>query len=241
MHFNARFGFNMQFSTVSMRLVEELVPRGSFFESAFPDYYATNVALLAAADFVVEPRPLVVIGVTPKSYGFYHANAREEAGKVFLGAVTDERARARLEAAMLPGSNINAGWLSALESIWARYPDLAPAEPDHRRFRLLQTTHVYEGHYLAGTIGAEIVAALDERLRPWERRLARGVVWTARAVGEDSRRPLPEPLRRFVSRALHWTFTRQHLRWNPPKVSGYRTLLDVYEAAAAGGLRSTSV
>jgi len=241
MHFRARYGFNMQFSTVSMRLVEELAPRGPFFQSAFPDYYATNVAFLTAREVVAEPRPLVVIGVTPKSYGFFHAHAQEEAGKAFLGSVTDDRARQRLEGAMLPGSNINAGWLSALESIWARYPDLAPAEPDHRRFRLLQATHAYEGCYLDGTVAPAQLAALEELLRPWERRVGRGLAGIARAAGKNARRPLPGLLRRTISSGLHWAFTRQHVAWDPPKIRGrYRTLLDVYESEAAG-LRSTSV
>lgn len=239
MHFRMKYGFNMQFSTVSRRLVSELAPRGPFFQSAFPDYYATNVAFLAAREVVVEPRSLVVIGVTPKSYGFFHAHAQEEAGRAFLGAVVDQRARARLEAAMLPGSNINAGWLSALESIWARYPDLAPAAPDHRRFRLLQATHAYEGHYLDGTVAPEQLAALEAHLRPWERRLGRGVARIARAVGKNARLPLPGKVRWVISWALHWVFIRQFVAWDPPKVRGrHHTLLDVYEAAA---LRSTSV
>jgi len=228
MHFRMKYGFNMQFSTVSMRLVEELAPRGPFFQSAFPDYYATNVAFLTAREIVVEPRPLVVIGVTPKSYGFFHAHAQEEAGKAFLGAVVDERARERLEQAMLPGSNINAGWLSALESIWARYPDLAPAAPDHRRF-------------LNGTVAPEQLAALEEHLRPWERRVGRGVMRIARALGKDARRPLPGKVRWVISWALHWVFIRQFVAWDPPKVRGlHKTLLEVYESEAAG-LRSTSV
>lgn len=242
MHFRMKYGFNMQFSTVSMRLVEELAPRGPFFQSAFPDYYATNVCFLTAREVVVEPRPLVVIGVTPKSYGFFHAHAREDAGKAFLGAVVDERARERLEAAMLPGSNINAGWLSALESIWARYRDLAPAAPDHRRFRLLQATHAYEGCYLDGTVAPEQLAALEQHLRPWERLLGRSLARIARAVGKNARRPLPGKLRWGISWALHWVFIRQYVAWDPPKLRGrHRTLLDVYESEASGALRSTSV
>lgn len=241
MRFRATYGFNMQFSTVSMRLVEELSPRGPFFQSAFPDYYATNVAFLTAREVVAEPRPLVVIGVTPKSYGFFHAHADEEGGKAFLGAVTDERARERLERAMLPGSNINAGWLSALESIWARYPDLAPAPPDHRRFRLLQATHAYEGCYLDGTVAPEQLAALEAHLRPWERRLGRGIARVARAVGKNGRRPLPGKLRWGISWALHWIFVRQYVAWDPPKLRGcHRTLLEVYESEAVA-LRNTSV
>lgn len=235
MHFRMRYGFNMQLSTVSRRLIDELAPRGAFYQSAFPDFYATNVSFLFARTVVVEPQPLVVIGVTPKSYGFFHAHAQEEAGKAFLGTATDERARERLEAAMLPGSNINAGWLSALESIWARYPDHAPAQPDHRRFRLIQATHTYEGHYLNGTVSDEELAALEQHLRGPERWLGRAVMRVAQRS-----RPLPRKLRWGISTALHWIFIRQYPAWDPPKVHGHRTMLDVYEAADRD-LRMTSV
>jgi glycosyltransferase involved in cell wall biosynthesis len=228
MHFRLRYGFNMQFSTISRRLVDELAPRGPFFQSAFPDYYATNVAFLTARRIVVEPRPLVVIGVTPKSYGFFHAHAREEAGKAFLGTVSDDAARERLARAMLPGSNINAGWLSAAESIWARYGDLAPAPPDHRRFRLLQLVHVYEGRYLHGTVSAEHLAELEAQLRPWERRLGRGL---GRAAA-GGRRALPRKLRGACAHVFHTYLLRQFPHWDPPKLRGrHRTLLDVYDGA----------
>lgn len=235
MHFRMRYGFNMQFSTVSRRLIDELAPRGPFYQSAFPDFYATNVSFLTARTIVAEPRPLVVIGVTPKSYGFFHAHAQEEAGKAFLGTVTDERAQERLQAAMLPGSNINAGWLSALESIRARYPDLAPAEPDHRRFRLLQAAHAYEGHYFGATVSADELAAIEQHLRGWERRLGHTVM----RVAKRSRR-LPRRLRWLISTVLHWIFIRQYHSWDPPKVRGHSTLLDVFEAADQD-LRRTSV
>lgn len=235
MHFRMRFGFNMQFSTVSRRLIDELAARGPFYQSAFPDFYATNVSFLTARTIVAEPRPLVIIGVAPKSYGFFHAHADDEGGKAFLGTVTDERTQERLEAAMLPGSNINAGWLSALESIWARYRDLAPAAPDHRRFRLVQAAHTYEGFYFEGTVSAAELAALEQHLRPWERRLGHAVMRVAKCC-----RPLPRKLRWVISTVLHWIFIRQYHAWDPPKVRGHRTLLSVYEAAEAG-LRRTSV
>jgi glycosyltransferase involved in cell wall biosynthesis len=230
MHFRVRYGFNMQFSAISRRLLDELAPRGPFFQSAFPDYYATNVSFLTARRIVVEPRPMVVIGITPKSYGFFHAHAQEEAAQAFLGAVSDETARERLEAALLPGSNIYAGWLSALESIWARYRDVAPAAPDHRRFRLLQAVYVYAGHHLEGTVAAEQVAQLEEHLRGWERRLGRAAVRIVAAA----RAPLPPLARRAFAFAFNNSVMRQTPRWDPPKIRGrYRTLLDVYESPPA--------
>jgi hypothetical protein len=229
MRFRARHGFNMQFSTVSRRLVEELAPQGPFFQSAFPDYYATNVLFLTARGIVVEPRPLVTIGVTPKSYGFFHLNAQETAGKAFLEGAGDERGDGELRLADMPGTNINTGWLSAVEAIWARYGALAPAAPDHRRFRLLQAVHVYAG-VLNDTVPAEGRSALERHLRPWERALARVVV----GVLQRARRHAPERLRHLFYSVLHGLLLRQFMNWDPPKQRGrYMTLLDVFERPPA--------
>jgi glycosyltransferase involved in cell wall biosynthesis len=225
LHFRVRYGFNMQFSTVSRELLQRLADRGPFFQSAFPDYYATNAVFLTAREIVADPRPLVAIGVSPSSYGFFHLNNQEEAGKAFLGAAGDAATRRRIEAAMLPGTNINAGWLSALESLRARYPDELPCEPDHRRFRLLQIAYVYEGHYVRGNVPAAQLAALNAQLAPWERRLTTALAQLARGA-----RRLPRLLRRALAFAFYRGVLRQFPRWDPPKIRGrYPTLTDLYD------------
>jgi hypothetical protein len=226
MHFRLRYGFNMQFSTISRRLVEELAPQGPFFQSAFPDYYATNVAFLTARTIVVTPQPLVTIGVTPKSYGFFHLNDQEQAGKAFLEAPEAQADAGAPALADMPGTNINTGWLSALEAIWSRYPTLAPSPPDRRRFRVLQAVHVYEGHFLRGTVAAEQVALLERHLRPWERALGRGLVRACRLAGPR----LPARLSQAFHNFFHGLLLGQFIGWDPPRVRGsYTTLLDVFE------------
>lgn len=227
MRFQLRYGFNMQFSTVSRRLVEELAPQGPFFQSAFPDYYATNVVFLTARKIVVTPRPLVTIGVTPKSYGFFHLNDQEQAGKAFLEAPGAGAGQTReLQLADMPGTNINTGWLSALEAIAARYPLLAPAQPARRRFRVLQAVHVYEGHFLRGTVAAEQVAALERHLRPSERRVARALMRVCKVAGAR----LPARLAQAFHNFFHGLVLGQFIAWDPPKIRGdYTTLLDVFE------------
>jgi glycosyltransferase involved in cell wall biosynthesis len=226
MGFRVRYGFNMQFSTVSRSLIVRLAPQGPFFQSAFPDYYATNVAFLTATDIVVEPRPLVAIGVTPKSYGFFHMNDAEETGKAFLGGQ---------RSAAMPGSNINAGWLSALEAIADRYPELVPAQPARRRFRVLQALSVYEAHFIDGTATAEQLARMEAHLQPWERALGRGAMHAARLA----KRVLPGAVTRRFSAAFHHLGLRQYIGWYAPRVrGGYETLLDVFEHPP---LRKTAV
>jgi glycosyltransferase involved in cell wall biosynthesis len=226
MGFRVRYGFNMQFSTVSRALIDRLAPQGPFFQSAFPDYYATNVAFLTAREVVVEPRPLVAIGVTPKSYGFFHMNDREEAGKTFLGGQHE---------AEIPGSNINAGWLSALEAIASRYPALVPAPPARRRFRFLQALSVYEAHFIDGTATGEQLARMESHLRPWERIAGRAAMYAAQLA----KRLLPTAVTRRFSGVFHNLGVRQYIGWDAPRVCGdYETLLDVFERPP---LRKTAV
>lgn len=230
LRFRIRYGFNMQFATISRALVRRLAPQGPFFQSAFPDYYAMNAAFLTARTIVVTPQPLVTIGVTPRSYGFFHLNADERAGKAFLEAAA-ERARPDPPAlaprpADMPGTNINAGWLSALEALHARYGALLPADPDMRRYRLLQALHVYERHLLDGTAAADEVAALARHMPRWERLRARGLVEARRVIAPR----LPRIVRRALHGVLQGVLLAQFVNWDPPAVDGrYATLLDVFD------------
>jgi len=120
MDFRLTFGFNAQFLVVSRRFVESLAAHGPFYQSPFPDYYSSNVAMLKARSVLVEPRARVVIGISPKSYGFYTTNKRDEEGRAFLDA-GDAKATPGLERVLLPGSNINIGWLASMEAIAREY------------------------------------------------------------------------------------------------------------------------
>ena len=93
--FRIRYGFNMQHFVFSRRLVEALRGKGPFFQSPYPDYYAANAILLAARTIVAHPRPLVLIGISPKSFGFYYHNRREGEGVEFLQNFPSSEVRER--------------------------------------------------------------------------------------------------------------------------------------------------
>jgi hypothetical protein len=229
MAFKLRFGFNMQFSTVSRRLVEEQEREGGLYQSPFPDYYATNVAFLQARRIVVEPRPLVIIGVTPKSYGFFHENKRESEGKGFLGA--EQPAGAPDEDTPLPGTYINVGWLRAMEAVERRYGQRYGLHVNRRRYRMLQIAWVYEHHFFSGKVSAEDLAELEQRLSAPERVLYRALARSARLVS----RLLPRRLRHALDYVYHRSLG-QFPNWNPaPRTTGgNQNVLDVYEAAERG-------
>lgn len=224
MDFRLTYGYNSQFLAISRRLIDELAPAGPFYKSRFPDYYSTNVAFLTARSIVVDPSPRVVIGVSPKSYGFFHENKREGEGRAFLGG--DRDADAELDRIALPGSNINVGWLSAVEAIARDHGARYGLRVNRRRFRLLQAAHVYEERFVHERIGDEELVALEQRLNPRERRALRFGVRAARGAGKV----LPARLQRAGEYAYRRAL-RQFPRWDPAPLPGrYASVLDVFEA-----------
>ncbi len=81
--FEFSFGFNMQFFCYSKEIVKNLKKYGKFYEAPYPDYYTANALMLIAKEVLIIPEDLVIIGVTPKSYGAYYQNNNEKEGMVF--------------------------------------------------------------------------------------------------------------------------------------------------------------
>ncbi|HWE13571.1 MAG TPA: glycosyltransferase family A protein [Solirubrobacteraceae bacterium] len=221
MHFRLRYGFNMQFAVVSRTLIERLAPHGPFFQAAFPDYYAMNVSFLNARSIAVDPQHRVVIGVTPKSYGFYHAQARESEGREFLDATREPAP---------PGTNINVGWLSAIEAIEHEYGARSGLRADRRRYRLLQALNVYERYRFGDDVDSEELARMDSALGPVERIVMRAASAAAAGVAPA----LPARMRGALT-YLFRRAVRQYPHWTPPQIEGrYANILELFEAAQAG-------
>jgi hypothetical protein len=198
MRFRLRYGFNMQFATFRRAAADALRDGGEFFQSRFPDYYAMNLLFAKSSSIVVEPRPCVVIGVTPQSYGFFHVNKRETEGRAMLEANDEPRARESGELALLPGTNINTGWLLAMEAISARLGASPDFRPSYRRYRLLQIVHTYQAYYVHATGDRQELEELNRHLGLVERML-----YTAAArVAKAGTRVLPAPMRRIFRGAL---------------------------------------
>lgn len=81
--FEQVIGYNMQFHCYSKEIVRVLQRYGKFYEPPYPDYYTTSMCMLLAESFVYIPEALAVIGITPKSYGYYYRNNIEKEGMAF--------------------------------------------------------------------------------------------------------------------------------------------------------------
>ncbi|MGA2162880.1 MAG: glycosyltransferase family 2 protein [Solirubrobacteraceae bacterium] len=223
-NFRFSYGLNIQFVTISRRIAEELAGDGEFFRPPFPDYYAMNHLFARANSIVAEPHPLVVIGISARSHGFYCANDREVEGKAFLEgsqSTIEKPGQPRL----LPGTNMNSGSLRTFEELHRQLGWPADLKPNYRRYRMLQILHVYEGRHLRGTIDPEQMAELERGMTRWER-LRYGLLF---ALLSGIARILPARARAQLPRAL--TLIRREVPWwqSIPDPGHYRDISEVVE------------
>jgi len=222
--FQARFEYNMQYSTISRRMINALRSYGPFFQSPFPDFYASNALLLKAERILVCPQPLVVIGISPKSYGFYHYNQQESGGVAFLQCFPDKASAERLKEIVLPGSNMNTSWLFAMETLKANFGAEFGLQVKYERYRRLQLLNYCQERYMRNAIGPAEIAEIDRRLRWPERIFCHGVVPVGRFFG-----------RKGVKRILRWPrrWLAQYARWDRPMDT--RKFSDILEVCAHVG------
>jgi glycosyltransferase involved in cell wall biosynthesis len=220
MSFKLRFDFNAQFALISRRLIDRLGAFGAFYQSAFPDYYSMNAAFLDARRIVVDPEPKVVIGVTPKSYGYFHANRREGEGRAFLDGP---------EAGEAPGSNINVGWLNAVQTLASGPGARYGLKVNERRYRLVQAAHVHRG-LREGSVSVEQLRRVERELPAAERWAYRGAAALLARLHRLLPGRLKEPMVNLTTRAVGQLPTI-----HPTIVAGrYRDMLEVLDRPAAG-------
>lgn len=113
--FKVRIPLNMQTTLVARKAFSEV--SGGLFQKPFPDHYALNALLLTAPNWVFSPEKLLVVGVSPKSFGHYVYSNQQTSGLSYLGINADFTGR-------LPGNELMNGmhvWLVLLKK---NYPEL---------------------------------------------------------------------------------------------------------------------
>jgi len=108
--FRVRIPLNMQTTLVSRRGAMAYI-KGDVFHAPFPDHYALNALLLSAPRWVYVPENLLIVGISPKSFGhFVYSNCQEQ-GLAYLGIDSDFKGK-------LPGNellNYMHVWLGSLK------------------------------------------------------------------------------------------------------------------------------
>jgi glycosyltransferase involved in cell wall biosynthesis len=109
-----RIPLNMQTALVARRAAERIA--GGFFQPPFPDHYALNVLLLSEVRWIFTPERMVVVGVSPKSFGHYAFSGQHTAGLDYLGIAPEFPG-------LLPGSSILNGTHVWLNRLRANFPN----------------------------------------------------------------------------------------------------------------------
>lgn len=169
LNFRVQFDYNMQFSLVSRRLIMEMGKYGRFYQSPYPDYYASNAMMLKAARILIVPLPLVTIGISPKSFGFYYFNDAESAGNQFLQNLPDPEMARRLQPVVLPGTDMNTSWLLSMETLAQNFGGESDVRVNYRRYRFLQICAVYSGLILRKAGANASLTELRRRMTVAER------------------------------------------------------------------------
>jgi glycosyltransferase involved in cell wall biosynthesis len=230
MDFRVRYGFNMQFVATSRRMIETMSARGPFYQSAFPDYFAMNAIFLLAPRIVVCPRPVVVIGISPKSYGHYYQKRQAATGDQFLGSFPAD-VSPELRSLLLPGNSINNGWLFAADALERAFGSEFGLRLNRRRYREVQMRAMARDA-AAGAVDPEQVRDFVSRLTARERFLFAAARFSSRVA----RMRVLQPAKRAAAKVWHIAGPRfrggaaQFLPWDPPRVEGrYRSVVDVFE------------
>ncbi|TDI73664.1 MAG: hypothetical protein E2O82_05620 [Betaproteobacteria bacterium] len=225
-NFRVRFDYNMQFSLVSRKLINKMAKYGSFYQSPFPDYYASNAIMLKAERILIVPQPLVTIGISSRSFGFYYFNDLESKGNEFLKNVPDPKIALRLQQVILPGTNMNTSWLLSMETLSQNFCESKNLKINYDRYRFLQICAVYAGLVLGKNNAKSAVSGLRRGMTLREYVLY-GVPFSILVVMS-----LIVPKRYHASIAMRISIAMDsHTRPAPPsRVEGsFNTILDVFE------------
>jgi hypothetical protein len=145
---------NMQCTLVSRRAIERL--SDGLLKPPFPDFYGLNALLMRAQSWVHTDERLVVVGVSPKSFGrTIHSATEQGRGLDYLGIETGFPGQ-------LPGSEIVNGTYRCLLELQRDYPrELAGVEIDRAHYVVQQVNAWYVQWRLGSLSSREVL----ERLR----------------------------------------------------------------------------
>lgn len=210
----ALYAFNMQHFLFRRDFLERLRADAPVFRGPFPDFYTANFALLLAARVGVMPRPMTVIGITPKSYGFFHLNDSEAAGVDFLGNQDfRDEVMPELRERLLPGSYMNTLWLVSVALVRDALPDDPSLRLGVGRYRRLQIVSTVLHHYTTGRPVGKTLSQMWPLLSRSERALAMLL-----RLALLPWRVLPQVLRRVLAHLVASRFGQYGWLTRPRKV-----------------------
>lgn len=232
----ANYAFNMQHFLFNRKFLTRMRELGPFFQGPFPDFYAANISMLMADRIGLLAEPMVIIGISPKSYGYHHFNKTEKEGISFLNTSSQvEQTDDTMAMQLLPGTNMNSSWFVSVALVARHLGGGNDLQPNIARYRRLQIKY-----NLKMIASGELAEADLRKLWPnltWKERLFALALKTFLLPSSV----LPERIRgRWVRFAEFFAPQYSPRPANLPKsiIGRYQTIVDVYTALAGKDMLS---
>ena len=148
--FKVRIPLNMQPHLISRRARNFI--KGDIFRPPFPDHFAINALMMLAKSWVFSTEKLVVLGVSPKSFGHFVFSNKQNEGKAYLGIESNFRGK-------LPGTELNNGMYVWLNLLKTNFPDqLEGINIDHPGYVRRQVYSWYQQYRVGALKIRELVS-----------------------------------------------------------------------------------
>lgn len=123
-NFHGPLPSNMQHMCIKNSLIERTKKKGVFFHSPYPDFYAMPVLFLNAKEVLRYPKEALVVGVTPKSHGYYFFNDKDKEGSKYLNIEQELSSIKSLKNILIPfrNNNMTNYSLGAYEMVVTHFP-----------------------------------------------------------------------------------------------------------------------
>jgi hypothetical protein len=139
---------------------------------------------------------MVVIGISPKSFGFYYFNNKEKQGLEMLQNHPTPFIYDKITQYILPGTNMNTSWLLAMESVKQNLANEFAFKVNYKKYRLLQILHNLNSYASQDGVEFKDLIKVAKSLFWWE-----GIFYSIPFLMSFALRPYPR--KTFVKKITH--------------------------------------
>lgn len=155
----------------------------NFFQSPYPDFFASFMTFLIAGKIAIVPSPEIIIGISKKSFGYFHANNQEDLGfREFFGESTSATELASgdvdvFKALRHPGTGHYRNWLIAALCVKRNLSPHIDLNIDLRRYRRIQIYELAQSSVYNKTLDRHSFRKQMSEFEPGDRNYAKKLLW----------------------------------------------------------------
>jgi glycosyltransferase involved in cell wall biosynthesis len=137
LRFCTPYSTNMQHVLIHRLLLERVKKENKFFHSPYPDIYVMSALFIEAQKVLIYPKEMVVVGVTPKSHGYYAFNNKQKEAVEFLNVSNEVASIPNMQHLLFPPYNsVQTLWLAAIHLLGHYFPlEKFGLEIDYKKYK----------------------------------------------------------------------------------------------------------